>query len=249
MASLAEITQHLDSYLHSHEFEDQSWNGLQISGREDVRRIGSAVDASSAVFAAAIEEKIDLLLVHHGLYWRGQSPLLSPSLKKRITPLLTSDTALYASHLPLDAHAEVGNNQLLLAALGATPHQPYGTVGNQTISWIGELAGTVSWSELCSRMQQFSPDVLTYNFGTDTPKRIAVLSGSGGISGYYEAVAAGADTYITGDPAYVLPTAKDENINLLFAGHYETETFGVRALGDRVAQKFGTESVWLDIRP
>ena len=246
--SCFEVSRWLDEFLRINEIEDYSGalNGLQVAGTRDVRRIGAATDACQATIDLAAEADCDLLVVHHGLFWEGAKPLVGPAFK-RIQRLIESGLGLYSSHLPLDIHEEIGNNVLMASALGMGEVDSFrSTRGSQTVGVIGprslsleDLAGRVT--DVCGS----SPMVIAG--GPEHVERIAVITGAGG-SMINDVVCAGADTFVTGEGSHhTYHEALELGINLVYAGHYATETLGVRALAERVAERFGVEHMFFDV--
>lgn len=246
--SCFEVSRWLDGFLRVNEIEDYpgALNGLQVAGTRDIGRIGAATDACQATIDLAVEDDCDLLVVHHGLFWGGTKPLVGPAFR-RIQRLIESGLGLYSSHLPLDIHGEVGNNVLMASALGMAEVDSFGsTQGSQTIGVIGpysrslkDLTGRIT--EVCGN----SPVVIVG--GPERVEHLAVITGAGG-SLIGDAVRAGADTFVTGEGNHhTYHEALELGINLVYAGHYATETLGVRALSERVAAHFGAEHVFFDV--
>jgi dinuclear metal center YbgI/SA1388 family protein len=238
----------LDEFLRVNEIEDYpgALNGLQVAGTRDISRIGAATDACQATIDLAVEGDCDFLVVHHGLFWDGSKPLVGPAFK-RIQRLVESGLGLYSSHLPLDVHEEVGNNVLMASALGMDEVDSFGsTQGSQAVGVIGlygrplkDLTGRIT--DVCGSW----PVVIAG--GPEHVERIAVITGAGG-SMIADAVCAGADTFVTGEGNHhTYHEALELGINLVYAGHYATETLGVRALSERVAERFGVEHVFFDV--
>lgn len=212
-----------------------AYNGLQLENSGSVRRIGAAVDAGIAEIEAAAADGVDFLIVHHGLFWNPPIPLTGSAFRK-IRTATQADLAVYGSHLPLDAHPEIGNNALLAQRLGlvaANTFLPY--EGND----IG-LVATFSEArreELRLRLESLFPRVTSVEFGSCTPSRIAILTGSG--SSAVDKLPGGVDTLITGELRQQHYTyAQEKGLNLYCAGHWATEVFGVQALAQEVATRF-----------
>jgi dinuclear metal center YbgI/SA1388 family protein len=246
MAQRNEIVEALDAYLQIGAIEDASLNGLQVEGRAEVERVALAVDAAQATIDAAVAEGCQLLLVHHGLFWGQPAPLTS-ALGRRVAACFAGGLSLYAAHLPLDAHAEVGNNVLLAAALGGAVDGSFARFGGVEIGALATLAPPADAGGLAGRLAAAGcSEPLIWAFGRDDIRRIAVVTGRG-CSALEAAVAAGADCFVTGEPVHeAYHAARDHRIHCLFGGHYATETFGVRAVGDWLARGFGVETVWID---
>jgi dinuclear metal center YbgI/SA1388 family protein len=241
-----EIVAALDEYLQIGAIADASLNGLQVEGSDEVERVGLAVDAAQATIDAAVAEGCQLLLVHHGLFW-GQPAPLKNALGRRVAACFAGGLSLYAAHLPLDAHAEVGNNVLLAAALGGTVDGRFADIGGVEIGTLATLDPPADVGGLAGRLAAAGcTEPLIWAFGPGDVRRIAVITGRG-CSALEAAVAAGADCFVTGEPVHeAYHAARDHRIHCLFGGHYATETFGVRALGDWLARRFGVETAWID---
>ncbi len=243
-----DVSAWLDAYLDVDRIEDYpgALNGLQVQGTRPVRRIAAATDASLATIELAIDGDCDLLLVHHGLFWGGSERLVGPAFR-RIRKLIESGTGVYSSHLPLDVHAEVGNNVLLGAALGIAEPDRFGTFkGNEGIGVIGSVS--IDRERLVSNIAEVCQSKpLVIPGGPSKVRRLAIITGGGG-SMLSDASAAGADTFVTGEGGHhTYHEAMEIGLNLIYAGHYATETIGVRALAEKVAEKFDLDHVFLDV--
>lgn len=246
MASRDEIVAALDDYLDIRGFHDSSLNGLQIEGGATVGRVALAVDAAQATIDAAAAADCDMLIIHHGLFW-GPQLALTGVAGRRVRAAFAADLSVYAAHLPLDAHGEVGNNVLLAQRLGGTVDGAFGEYEGAEIGVLASLPEAVDIGGLAGRLAAAGCDEpLIWSFGGEDVRRIAVVTGRGGFA-LEEAVAAGADCFITGEPIQELyHAARDRQMHCLFGGHYATETFGVRAVGEWLVDKFGVETVWID---
>ena len=248
MVSLRRIVTFLDTYLDIDEIKDDSWNGLQVEGKSEVRKAVFAVDAGIDTFKRAIQENAELVVVHHGLFWRSGNPTLVDWTKERVNLLLRNGISLYASHLPLDKHREVGNNAQLLKLLGAQIKDEFGEYHGVNIGWIGELKPLVSLTEIEQRLNtELKTQCTILRFGKEKIETIAVCSGGGGHGRFLEALQKKVDLYVTGDSTEIYHAAKDAGFNVIFAGHHATETLGVKALSEVVTQKFKVEPLFLDI--
>lgn len=241
MAPLEEIVQFCNDRTNAANVKDfpGAFNGLQFANNGSVTKIGAAVDSGLVPFQKAIEAKIDFLIVHHGMYWNGTQPVVETEYEK--TKLLVdSNLAVYSSHLPLDAHPEIGNNALLAKKIGI---QASGGFANYEGIDIG-LLGT--WSKSRSALKQalqdqFGDNIVSIEYGSESPTKVCVLTGSGA-SAVEEVKSTGADTLITGElKQHFFNVAQERQLNLYACGHYATETFGVRALAEECAEKFGLE--------
>jgi dinuclear metal center YbgI/SA1388 family protein len=249
MASLYTIVEHLDSLLEPAAYDDYGPNGLQVPGREAVQTIVTGVSANVDLFARAREEGADLVLVHHGLFWAGPPRALDRASKRRLKLLFDADMSLAAYHLPLDGHLEHGNNALLAAAIGCEGWEPFGTHKRATIGVAGRLPGDgVSPDELVERVRAATGrDPLAFTDGPERVRTVGIVSGAG--ADYLEdAIAAGLDAFVTGEPIErAMARAREAEVHFLAAGHYATETFGVRRLGDLLAARFGVRHVFVDV--
>jgi len=246
---LESLLQYLDVYLGIADHPDYptALNGLQVAGPAEVRKVVAAVDASEAAIAAAAELGADLLLVHHGLFWDGLKPVTGRRYRK-LSALLGNGMALYSAHLPLDGHAEVGNCAVLARAMGVEPTERFGSYKGVMIGWEGTLAEGITPEELRRRVSGAvggSPGHLVGG-GPVRIYRVGVVTG-GGASFIDEAARAGLDALVTGEGAHHNHfDAMEEGVHLLLAGHYATETFGVRALARHLGERFGLEWDFVD---
>lgn len=246
---LESLLQYLDGYLHIGEHPDypQALNGLQVQGRDEIRSVVAAVDASEASVAAAVDLGADLLLVHHGLFWDGLRPVTGRRYRK-LKLLLDHGIGLYSAHLPLDSHAEVGNCALMGRALGLDLAGRFAAYKGTEIGWWGTLRDAVDAQGLKDRVSGSvgGGPVHLIPGGPDRIEKVGVVTG-GGASFVADAVALGLDALVTGEGAHHTHfDAMEEGIHVCFAGHYATETFGVRALGDHLADRFGLEWTFVD---
>lgn len=241
---LAEIASHLDALLRTTDIPDYpgALNGIQVENTAPVTHVAVAVDASLDTIAAAVEEKANLLVVHHGLFWSGVQPLRGPAYR-RVRQLITHDIAVYSSHLPLDLHPTLGNNVLLARALHLLPSA--GFAGFQSVS-VGVMGtADVDTEELAARAEVIARTEGGHLVRVGlTPgrrtRRWALCTGAGASSDTLrEAASAGVDTLIVGEGAHHTGVeAPQLGIAVLYLGHYATETFGVRALGAELARRF-----------
>ena len=234
---------YLDGLLDPGAFDDLGPNGLQVPGPRAVTKVVTGVTAQRALFDRAVAEDAELVLVHHGLFWSFNGVGLTPVLAERLRPLFKHDIALAAYHLPLDAHPEVGNNALLAEALGASRHEAFAGIGRGAT-----FDAPVPAPELFARVAEVTGrEPLVFDGGPPEVRRLAIVSG-GAASRLGAAVAEGYDAFLTGEPKEnVMADAREAGIHFIGAGHYATETFGVRRLGDLLAAEFGIEHVWVDI--
>lgn len=228
---------------------DASPNGLQVGRRDrEVEHVAVAVDAAAATVEAAREAGADLLLTHHGLVW-GSIERVTGREYDRVAGLVEGDLGLYVSHLPLDGHQQLGNAAGVGDVLGLGEREPFGEMGPEHIGQRGRLAEPASVGELRDRLEAEldtgGRDVQALAFGPETVEEVAVVTGSG-VDWLDEAAAVGADALVTGEgKQQAYHEAREAGIHVLLAGHYATETFGVRALADR-CESWGVETTYLD---
>lgn len=248
MMDRTELVGALDALLQPERFRDYGPNGLQVEGAPEVRKIISGVTASRALIEAAIKAGADTILVHHGLFWRGQSGCVTGWMKQRLALLLAHDINLLAYHLPLDAHPELGNNAQLGLKLGLVGASRF---GEQDLGWLGQPANGAGFA--CAQALAdhvsgvLSRPVTLVDTGSKTIQKIAWCSG--GAQSYFEAaIAASADAFLTGElsePQAHL--ARECGVAYLACGHHATERYGAPAVGAHVASQFGLEHVFIDI--
>lgn len=248
VALLSTIVSYLNTYLSIDAYNDGIWNGLQIEGKQEIKKVVCAVDAGLETFQRTVTASGDLLIVHHGHFLKSINPSLVGWQKKRLAPLLEQNISLYAAHLPLDAHPEVGNNTQLFKIIGAVPEMPFASYEGKHISWVGSLAQAQNITIITGLLNNIlATTCKVLPFGPSVIKRVAICSGGGGYKLFSQAVEAGVDLYITGDTIEIYHLAKDAGINVIFAGHYATETLGVKALGKHVAAQFGVDAEFIDV--
>jgi dinuclear metal center YbgI/SA1388 family protein len=248
MERLHDITSFLDTYLEIDAISDNSWNGLQFEGSDRVKKIVFAVDAAYETFNKSLALKAEMIVVHHGHFWRSQNPSITGWAKKRTSILSENNISLYACHLPLDRHKTVGNNAQILKLVGAKITDEFIYHKGMNIGWIGELKSAKKIETITSVLsKKLGAECTVLPFGKEKIKQIAVCSGGGGYAGFYESLNSGADLYITGDSAEVYYTAKDAGINVIFAGHHCTETIGLQALRKKVQSRFNLQTTFLDM--
>jgi dinuclear metal center YbgI/SA1388 family protein len=259
MASLAAIVDYLDALLSTRDTPDYDGavNGLQMENGGAVARVAAAVDFSTRTVAEAARQRCDLLLVHHGMFWGGAQPIRGKHYA-RLKMLVEHDIAVYASHLPLDRHAEVGNNALLARTLGLEPGGEFARYKTIGVGVRGE--SDLPTVELLARAQRFAAEqggqVRAAGRASDhlapdgrRTRRWAICTGAGASSETLrEAVDAGIDTLIVGEgPHHTFVEAYDEaDLVVIYAGHYATETLGVRAIAERVSTEFGVPWAFIE---
>ncbi len=269
MASLTEIVGYTDNFLRIREVGDwdNALNGLQIENSGQVTRLGAAVDFSTRVLTEAAKRNVDLLIVHHGLFWSGSRRITS-ALRRQLQLAFENDIALYSAHLPLDIHSKVGNNAQLVAALGL----PFGVRGHVRAFKSGDpaLAGPQSKSaqpfleekgqpvglkarasmprsDLVRKLRKaLGGPVKVFNFGPKQTRTIGIVTGGAG-SEIYRVAQENIDTFVTGEaPHWAAVAAQELGMNLLLGGHYATEVFGVKALAAHLSKRFGIPWEFID---
>lgn len=245
--AIGQLVDFLDARLCVREVPDypNALNGLQVANRGTVTRIAAAVDASERAIQRAAAAGCDLLLVHHGLFWDGNRPVTERRYRK-LRLLLEHDIALYSAHLPLDVHPELGNNALLARGLGITLEGEFAEYRGRCVGRWGMLE--VKREVLVARLDELlGARIRVVPGGPEVVRRVGVLTGGGG-SAIGDAIGAGLDTLVTGEGAHhTYFDAEEGGLNVLFGGHYATETFGVRALAAELAHEFDLEWEFLDL--
>ncbi len=237
MPTLDEIVAYCDRRTRRAAFTDfpGAANGLQVTNQGRVTKIGAAVDAGLAPFERAVAAGVDFLIVHHGLFWEPPRPVTGPTYKKLAT-LLRGNCALYSSHLPLDAHPQIGNNVLLARQVGLKPRRPFLEHEGEAIGWIAP--SRFRRAELRRKLLALYPRVVAIECGSPAPRAVAFCSGSGN-GAVRELAPAGVDTLVTGELREEwFSYAQEQRLNLYLCGHYATETHGVQALAAELARKF-----------
>jgi dinuclear metal center YbgI/SA1388 family protein len=241
------LVNYLDEYLRVREIEDSSDNGLQVEGAGEVGRVAFAVDACRASFEAAVEARAHMLVVHHGLFWGRVKRLVGPHYR-RVKTLLDGGVSLYACHLPLDAHAQVGNNVELARLLGIEGVEAFGDYHGQTVGAGGLLEPPLPLADLVNRIKaQFGPPLRVHDFGPDVARRVALVSG-GAMTMVDQVAEAGYDTFVTGETTHTFyHDIREYGLNVICAGHYATETVGLKALARHLEEQFNLETIFIDL--
>ncbi len=247
--SLKDLVKYIDGYLNLEQFQDISQNGLQVETTQEIEKIALAVDARLATIEGAAKAGAQLLLCHHGLFW-GRSEVLVGYHYKRIRALIQNDIALYAAHLPLDAHPEVGNNIVIARKLGLEEITPWAEYKNQIIGFKGIFPQPLPIEQLVGKVQQlvkpYKSEVHLFGGDGGDVQKVGVVSGGAAME-LLQAVESELDVLITGEPDHIFAgLAQELQTYLLTGGHYATETFGVRALGEHLREQFGLEIVFID---
>jgi dinuclear metal center YbgI/SA1388 family protein len=248
VAGRDEIIGYLDELLEADAFDDYGPNGLQVPGADEVRLVATGVSAHRELFARAAEARAELVICHHGLLWHSQPRAISPGLKERLRVLFEGNMSLAAYHLPLDAHPKMGNNALICDALGFREAGQFGVHRGRAIGLVGRAPEPVPFTELLDRCRTaFAREPFAWADGPERVATVGVLSG-GGASSFGEAIALGLDAFLTGEPAEpAMADAREAGVHFIAGGHYATETFGVRRLGELLAERFGVEHRFIDV--
>jgi len=250
-ANVITILDWAEDLLDAHAFADYCPIGLQVAGRaEEVDTIATAVSCTFDVFERAADAGAQLLLVHHGLFWKGMSQVVDPIMRDRLAVLFDAGITLAGYHLPLDAHPGLGNNARIVDELGLTRTElPFAVHGGRAIGLVGEFAvarPTLDFVDDVTRLTGGREPLVLGAETYETITRVAVCSG-GAASDIADAAALGCQAFITGEPREdSLAFARELGIVFIAAGHHATETFGIRALGDAAVEKFGVRHVFLD---
>jgi dinuclear metal center YbgI/SA1388 family protein len=244
MTERATLELRLNQWLEPARFKDYGPNGLQVEGRTEVRRLVCGVTASLALIDAAIAAGADAVLVHHGLFWRGQDGRVTGWMKQRLARLLQHDINLFAYHLPLDAHPALGNNAQLGARLGWTAD---GRFGDQDLGFTAAIEPT-TLEAVAAQLRTLTGREVTAVPGDGRPLR-RVAWCTGGAQGYFEAaIAAGADAFVTGEISEPQAHyARETGVAYLAAGHHATERYGVQAVGEKLAAELGLDYGFIDV--
>ncbi len=243
-----ELVRFLNDRLRVDSIPDYGPQGLQVEGKPEIRKVAVGVSASAELFRRAIAEGADLVLCHHGMLWDRDPRVVRGRLKQRLKLLLDHDVSLLAYHLVLDAHEVHGNNALIADALGLVDVAPFADYRGAKIGRRGRFARPLPHGALVELVKRvFGGEPLVFAFGPDPVRTLGVVSG-GAQGEIDQAIAAGLDAYLTGEASeFVQEVARESGITFVAAGHYRTETFGVRSLGDAIARELGLEVVFLDV--
>jgi dinuclear metal center YbgI/SA1388 family protein len=244
----SDLTQYLDQLLKNSQFKDSSQNGLQVDGVAEVRKVAFAVDACQASFRAAVRVGAQMLIVHHGMFW--DKPVLATGANyRRLKVLFDGGVSLYGCHLPLDAHPKLGNNAELCRLLGLRKRRAFGEYHGQNVGFGGDLPIAMTLDRLVARLQKAtgSAPVKVFRNGPKRVKKVGCISGGAG--GMFEdAGKAGFDTYVTGEGGHGnFHAIAEQDVNVIFGGHYATETLGLKALQRYLAKKFKLATEFIDL--
>lgn len=244
--ALRTLVEEADRYLDVAKIADYCPNGLQVEGRPQVNRIVSGVTASQALLDAAVEAEADVVLVHHGYFWKNEDARVIGMKQRRLKTLLTHDISLLAYHLPLDVHEEVGNNVQLARLLGLSIDGPLEPDNRQSVGLVGSLPMPMSPADFMRLLHEKLGREPLMVEGSRSIQRIGWCTG--GAQGFIDkAVAAGVDAYLTGEVSEpTVHSARENDVSFFAAGHHATERYGVKALGDYLAQRFDIEHLFID---
>ncbi|MEE5147597.1 Nif3-like dinuclear metal center hexameric protein [Pseudomonas alliivorans] len=244
--ALSTLVEEADRYLNSARIQDYCPNGLQVEGRPQVMRIVSGVTASQALLDAAVEAQADLILVHHGYFWKGENPCVVGMKQCRLKTLLKHDISLLAYHLPLDVHPDVGNNVQLARQLDITVEGPLDPENPKVVGLVGSLSEAVTARDFARRVQDALGREPLLIEGSQMIRRVGWCTGGG--QGYIDqAVLEGVDLFLSGEASeQTFHSARENDISFIAAGHHATERYGVQALGDYLARRFAVEHIFID---
>lgn len=245
---LSDIVALCEKTLEPARYQDYCPNGLQVEGSARVTKIVSGVTASQALIDAAVEQQAQLVLVHHGYFWKGESPQITGMKRKRLKTLLANDISLLAYHLPLDGHPELGNNARLAELLELRVEQGMEAGNDRSIGLVGRLQQPMTGDEFSAHIEMKLGRKPLHIAGSDSSiSRVAWCSGAAQ-SMIDQAVESGADAYLTGEVSEpTVHTARERGIHFYAAGHHATERYGVQALGEYLAAQLDIEHVFVDI--
>lgn len=246
--SREELVDYLDEFLVADATEDYCPNGLQVEGKARIERLVTAVSACEELFARAREQQADALLVHHGIFWKGDPQELTGFRFRRVRDLIAAELNLIAYHLPLDRHPEIGNNALAVRDYGLVDIVPFSPLLGEPVGFAGRFPEPLSVEALLQRTAEiFQQEPQHFAGGPDPVSTLAMVSG-GAQRDVYKAIDAGYDVFVTGEVSeWVMNVAREAGIHYLAAGHYATERLGVRALGEHLAERFGIDVHFVDI--
>jgi len=248
MVKRDELVEYLDTFLRIAEIEDVSNNGLQVEGGEEIEKVAFAVDACHEAFRRAGEAGARMIISHHGLFW-GKPLMLKGTHRERIALLLDSSLSLYAAHLPLDIHPRVGNNVQLLRLLGLSPEERrFGEYHGSLLGFMGRFGKPMDRDELVEILERaLGVSMTVLPFGPREVTTVGIISG-GAADMAVQAGEAGADLYLTGEPSHsAYHQIAERGLNVVYGGHYATETLGLKALAAHLSERFKLETEFLDI--
>ncbi len=242
------LVTYLDQLLDTAHGRDYGPNGLQVEGRQEIRKVVTGVSACHELFVRAREAGGDAVLVHHGLFWEGMPRVVTGFQYRRLAELIKAGINLLAYHLPLDRHPELGNNAIACRDLGLVDLEAFGLHEGMPIGFKGRFPERIAVAELIARCRRvYSQEPMTFLEGPDPVRTLGIISG-GAQRELYGAIAESLDAYITGEVSeWVMNVAREAKIHYLACGHYATERLGIRALGEHLAEKFRIEAEFIDV--
>jgi len=244
MVDRDKLEQFLSEFLKTDEFDDYCVNGIQVEGRQQIKKIILGVSVSQRLFREAAQRQADAIIVHHGLFWKNDpTPFsLKGLMRDRVAILLKNDISLFGYHLPLDAHPEIGNNAMILRILGLTQQQAV------DVGFLGKFSKPISRLELLHLVNEnLDTEAELFPFGKEKVQSVVVISG-GSSSAYPLAALVGAEAFIAGEiKENHVREIEEVGLNFISAGHYNTEKFGVQALGDYISQHFDVHCEYVDV--
>lgn len=242
------LVAYLDEYLEAKKGRDYGPNGLQVEGKEEIRKVVTGVSACQELFVRAREAEADAILVHHGLFWEWMPRTLTGLHYRRVAELIRGEINLFGYHLPLDRHPKLGNNALAAELFGLTEVTPFALFEGLPVGFKGRFPEPISPESLVTRSREvYAQEPLAFTFGPQEIRSLGIVSG-GGQKDLYDAIAEGLDAYITGEVSeWVMNVAREAGIHYLAAGHYATERLGIRALGEHLRERFGLEVEFIDV--
>jgi dinuclear metal center YbgI/SA1388 family protein len=248
VAGRDELIAFLDDLLDVASFDDYGPNGLQVTGADEVGHVATGVSAHRELFERAAAAGAHMVVCHHGILWGAGPAAIDARMKGRLLPLFDADMSLAAYHLPLDAHPEVGNNALICERLGLRRGEPFGDARGRPVGFVGEADEPTALEALAERCcSLFGRDPLVFEGDGRPLRRIGVVSGGGGGT-MADAIRLGLDALLTGEPEEpAMADARETGVAFLACGHYATETFGVRRLGELLAERFGIAHTFVEI--
>lgn len=247
MITRSELSLYLNEFLSCSKFNDYAPNGIQVEGKAQIKRICTAVTASDEAITQAIDWQADALLVHHGYFWRGEDPVITGMKRQRIAKLLKNDITLFAYHLPLDCHLELGNNAGLVKLLQLESVQTHKVGTTEHLLWSGKLSYPMKGQQFCELLANKFARQPVYIEGSNKPVHTVALC-SGGAQDYIEeAWRLGVDAYISGEIAErTYYQARELGIHYYSCGHHATERYGIQALATHLANQFSLEHLFID---
>jgi dinuclear metal center YbgI/SA1388 family protein len=242
------LAAYLDEYLEAGKGRDYGPNGLQVEGKEEIRKVVTGVSACHELFVRAREAGADAILVHHGLFWEWMPRTLTGIHYRRVAELIRHDINLFGYHLPLDRHPKLGNNAVAAALFGLAEVAPFAPYDGLPVGFKGRFPEPLSPEALLARCRQvYGQEPVAFTAGPQEVRTLGIVSG-GGQKDLYAALADGLDAFVTGEISeWVMNVAREAGIHYLAAGHYATERLGVQALGEHLRERFGLAVEFIDV--